>query len=128
MNSENKNYIKSLILSYFKIKGKNYSLLEIRQIFGLQEKQLDIFLYELKNLKYINYQEFELTITKEGIDFLKRENQVNNDFRAEEYKYKNINFSKIKSLDEPYIPKNFLIKIQRIFIDYKQFVRTVYTP
>ena len=111
MNSENKNYIKSLILSYFKIKGKNYSLLEIRQIFGLQEKQLDIFLYELKNLKYSNYQEFELTITKEGIDFLKRENQVNNDFRAEEYKYKNINFSKIKSLDEPYIPKNFLKKV-----------------
>ena len=51
MNSENKNYIKSLILSYFKIRGKNYSLLEIRQIFGLQEKQLDIFLYELNNLK-----------------------------------------------------------------------------
>lgn len=111
MNSENKNYIKSLILSYFKIRGKNYSLLEIRQIFGLQEKQLDIFLYELKNLKYIIYQDFELTITKEGIDFLETENQVDNNFRAEGYKYKNIDFSKIKSLDEPYIPKKFLKKI-----------------
>jgi hypothetical protein len=111
MNNENENYIKSLILSYFKIRGKNYNLLEIRQIFGLQEKQLDIFLYELKNLKYINYQDFELTITKEGIDFLKMENQVDNAFRAKEYKYKNINFSKIKSLDEPYIPKNFLKKV-----------------
>jgi len=111
MNSENENYIKSLILSYFKIRGKNYSLLEIRQIFGLQEKQLDIFLYELKNLKYIIYQDFELTITKEGIDFLETENQVDNNFRAEGYKYKNIDFSKIKSLDEPYIPKKFLKKI-----------------
>ncbi|EEU31706.1 hypothetical protein HMPREF0946_01567 [Fusobacterium vincentii 3_1_36A2] len=110
MNNENEDYIRSLILSYFKIRGKNYSLLEIRQIFGLQEKQLDIFLYKLKNLKYIIYQDFELTITKEGIDFLEKSNQYNN-FRVKEYKYKYIDFSKAKPLDEPYIPQNFLKKI-----------------
>ena len=111
MNNENKNYIRNLILSYFKIMGKNYSLLEIRQIFGLQEKQLDIFLYELKNLKYIIYQDFELTITKEGIDFLEKSNQISNKLKVEEYKYKYIEFSQVKSLDEPYIPKNFLKKV-----------------
>ena len=111
MNSENENYIKSLILSYFKIRGKNYSLLEIRQIFGLQEKQLEFFLYELKSLKYIDYQDFELTITKEGIDFLEKSNQISNKLKVEEYKYKYIEFSQVKSLDEPYIPKNFLKKV-----------------
>ncbi|ASS39085.1 hypothetical protein AXF16_02880 [Fusobacterium sp. oral taxon 203] len=111
MNNENKDYIKSLILYYFQIMGKNYSLLEIRQIFGLQEKQLEFFLYELKSLKYIDYQDFELTITKEGIDFLEKSNQISNKLKVEEYKYKYIEFSQVKSLDEPYIPKNFLKKV-----------------
>lgn len=111
MNNENRDYIKSLILYYFQIMGKNYSLLEIRQIFGLQEKQLEFFLYELKSLKYIDYQDFELTITKEGIDFLEKSNQISNKLKVEEYKYKYIEFSQVKSLDEPYIPKNFLKKV-----------------
>ncbi|ALQ42965.1 hypothetical protein RN93_09290 [Fusobacterium polymorphum] len=111
MNNENKDYIKSLILYYFQIMGKNYSLLEIRQIFGLQEKQLEFFLYELKSLKYIDYQDFELTITKEGMDFLEKSNQISNKLKVEEYKYKYIEFSQVKSLDEPYIPKNFLKKV-----------------
>ncbi|ALM94548.1 hypothetical protein RO02_07935 [Fusobacterium polymorphum] len=111
MNNENKDYIKSLILYYFQIMGKNYSLLEIRQIFGLQEKQLEFFLYELKSLKYIDYQDFELTITKEGMDFLEKSNQISNKLKVEEYKYKYIEFSQVKSLDKPYIPKNFLKKV-----------------
>lgn len=105
------NYRKQLALLYFKTSGNEYDLTELMQLLGLQQKQLDLILSELKTDGFICTSNYEITITEKGILHLIANNITISTNSGTQYPLKNIMIENLIALDEPYVPKRFLTKI-----------------
>ncbi len=104
-------YRKLLVLLYFKTYGKEYDLLELRQLLGLDNSHLDQILMELKSDELIAIEDYIIVITEKGLISLVANNINCNSHVSEDYNYKNINTDNRMALDEPYVPKKFLTKV-----------------
>ncbi|OQB13598.1 MAG: hypothetical protein BWY15_01673 [Firmicutes bacterium ADurb.Bin193] len=105
------NYQKQLALLYFKTSGNEYDLLELMQLLGLRQNQLDLILSELKKDGFICISNYEITITEKGILHLAANNVSSNADDGIQYPLKNIVSENLMPLNEPYVPKKFLTKI-----------------
>ena len=102
------NYQKSLFLIYLKEKNNKYDFAEIMSILGMSRFQLDQLISELTLKGLIGYVDYELKITKEGLKFLILQNNFPKD---EAVKNMYPHFGKAFNIDDVYVPKNFLKKI-----------------
>ena len=95
-------YIILLSLSYLKTCGERYNVNDLMSLLGLAQHQMD------KLVEYINY---ELRITNEGLRRLVMHNQLNSSLEDAEYKFIHIDKSNAISIEAPYVPYKFLTKL-----------------
>ena len=104
-------YVFSLALSYLKTYGETYSVSELLNLLGLTKQQMDKLIAHLKSSGFIEYSNYELSITNKGLQHLVIQNQINSVLGKSEYAFIHINKSSAISLETPYIPHKFLTKL-----------------
>lgn len=103
-------YQKVLFLTYFK-NCRKVDFTELNSILGLCSSDFDKLIQEMLSENYISYINFKLQITDNGIRYLISRNQIECDIKNDDFILRNIFPEKALSLDEPFIPKNFMSKI-----------------
>jgi predicted transcriptional regulator len=103
-------YVKLLILAYFKINQEEYSFRDLAKMLGTTFERLDVSIESLMNTGKLEYkdhllrltQKGRLTIMNKGVDY----------FNFDEKSIPTrIDPSKAVSNDQPYVPERFLSKL-----------------
>lgn len=102
-------YQKLLFLTYFK-DCKEVDFKELIFLLGLNSNSLDSLVQEMIEASYIEYRNYKLQITDQGIRHLIANNQINSNLEADDYILRNISPDKALSLEEPFAPKDFMSK------------------
>jgi hypothetical protein len=105
-------YRNLLILSYFYQYKKGYLISELQDYLGFTSLQLDERFFYLMDNNFLEYIKNLIKITKEGIQLVLNNNMESFPFRVDKITYP-INNDKIISIDDIYIPKNFLKKVNK---------------
>lgn len=103
-------YQKLLFLTYFK-ECKEVDFNELIYLLGLNSNSLDELIREMIDAHYIEYVNYKLQITDQGIRHLIANNQINSKIETGDYILRNISPDKALPLDEPFAPKDFTSKI-----------------
>lgn len=111
MNTMGNNYVELLALVYFKDKGKEYDLSELRYILGLTQFQLDELISSLFQKCYLGYRDYEMCLSEKGLSFIKEEQALKHEYESDEKHLSVIHKEKAISLDTIYVPKKFDMKI-----------------
>ena len=104
-------YIILLSLSYLKTCGERYNVNDLMSLLGLAQHQMDKLITYLKESKLVEYINYELRITNEGLRRLVMHNQLNSSLEDAEYKFIHIDKSNAISIEAPYVPYKFLTKL-----------------
>lgn len=107
----NSSFFKRLFLIYLNSKPFNYDFLEISIFLGMTMDQFSVFLQEILDNGYIDYNEDALlAITEEGQHLLKKDNQDKMKFEDLFDEVTEIGIPEV-TLDDIYVPRNFDEKI-----------------
>lgn len=104
-------YIKLLILSYFKQGNGKYSFLELAKQFGITLSTLDCYLDELIDSNELQYDNYLLTLSPKGSLTLVNSCADYFDFSDQYTDSIVIDKKSAWAADKLYIPKNFLSKL-----------------
>ena len=107
-------YIELLALVYFKNKGTEYDLSELRYILGLTQLQLDELISILFEKNYLEYSNYVMCLSEKGLSLLKQEQALNHKYKSDEKQLLVIHKEKAISLDTIYVPKDFIKKYSGI--------------
>lgn len=99
-------------MKYFLDKGKSYSISEVIMLLGLTLNQIDDGVSELLDMKYIEYSDALISVTKKGRRFIISESVENIKYTNDLSIIEKENKIEPMGLDEIYIPKHFLERIK----------------
>ncbi len=105
------NYLKLMILAYFKEKQDHYSIYDVMRTLGISISKLDSLLDELIENDLLKYDANILGLTKKGrlqlvnksIDYYK--------YSEPDIRYERIDKNSAWSINKPYVPEKFLTKL-----------------
>ena len=95
---------------YFK-ECKEVDFNELIFLLGLNRNSFDELIQEMLEANYIEYVNYKLQITEQGVRYLIAKNQINSEIEDEVFILRNISPEKSLPIDEPFAPKDFMSKI-----------------
>ncbi len=104
-------YQRTLFLIYFK-DCSEVDFHELNLLLGLNGNVFDQLIREMIDDEYIAYDNYKLRITDKGIRYLISKDQIYSQLENDDFILRNISPNDAFPMDKPYVPKNFLSKVE----------------